>query len=156
VLLPEHPLAPGARELALSARLPGQDPVAGDRVAVVNVPQRGATAAAAQQQGNAAAASPGTSARTPRDRARAVQVPREGGGRPLLPGDAGQGPGAARGTGPGGGSGSGSRGPLALGTLDYSEHGDVSIAGTARPGAHVEAYLDNRPVGGADADAQGG
>jgi nucleoid-associated protein YgaU len=44
---------------------------------------------------------------------------------------------------------------LALGTLDYDEHGTVRFSGSAPPNAPVRVYLDNARVGEATADRDG-
>jgi nucleoid-associated protein YgaU len=44
---------------------------------------------------------------------------------------------------------------LALDTVDYDEAGQVVIGGRAPPGASIQVYIDNEPVGGAVADADG-
>lgn len=52
-------------------------------------------------------------------------------------------------------AGSPSVGDLKLSTLDYDEHGQATITGKAAPGAHVRAYLDDKPVGEAEAGKDG-
>ncbi len=56
VILPTEPLAPGVRELALSSRLAGQDPVPGAETVVLLVPER--PGSADQMAGGAPAAAP--------------------------------------------------------------------------------------------------
>ncbi len=46
-------------------------------------------------------------------------------------------------------------GKLGLDALDYDSKGGVHFAGTARPGATVRLYVDNRRAGDARADADG-
>jgi len=46
-------------------------------------------------------------------------------------------------------------GALALGAIDYDEKGNVVLGGAAPPGSAVRAYLDDKPVGSATADAKG-
>jgi nucleoid-associated protein YgaU len=52
-------------------------------------------------------------------------------------------------------AGSPTSGDLKLSTLDYDEHGQATITGKAAPGAHVRAYLDDKPVGEAEAGKDG-
>ena len=44
---------------------------------------------------------------------------------------------------------------LALGTLDYDEHGAIRFSGTAPADTPVRVYVDNAPVGDATADHDG-
>lgn len=46
-------------------------------------------------------------------------------------------------------------GQVALRVVDYDAHGAIRFAGTARPGSTVRLYIDNRPAGDAQADAEG-
>jgi nucleoid-associated protein YgaU len=47
------------------------------------------------------------------------------------------------------------RGPVSLQTVDYDERGEVRFAGTASAGAPVRLYVDNQPVGEAQAGPDG-
>ncbi|WP_119419469.1 LysM peptidoglycan-binding domain-containing protein [Desertibaculum subflavum] len=44
---------------------------------------------------------------------------------------------------------------LSLDSVDYDEKGDVRLSGRAEPGATVQVYINNKPVGTAVADAAG-
>lgn len=44
---------------------------------------------------------------------------------------------------------------LSLDSVDYDEKGDVRLSGRAEPGATVQIYINNKPVGTAVADAGG-
>ncbi len=44
---------------------------------------------------------------------------------------------------------------LGLGTVDYTEQGEIHFAGTAAPNAPVRVYVDDAPSGDATADATG-
>jgi hypothetical protein len=44
---------------------------------------------------------------------------------------------------------------LGLDSVDYDEKGDVRLTGRAEPGATVQIYINNKPVGTAVADANG-
>ena len=46
-------------------------------------------------------------------------------------------------------------GKLALGAVDYGEHGDVRLAGQAPPGATVHVYVDDHPIGSTTAGPDG-
>ena len=46
-------------------------------------------------------------------------------------------------------------GPLQVGTVDYDEKGDMTIAGMAEPEADLLVYLDERHVGTIESDATG-
>ena len=46
-------------------------------------------------------------------------------------------------------------GALAVGSVDYDDHGDIRFAGSAKPGAPVRVYVDNAPAGQAVADPAG-
>jgi len=46
-------------------------------------------------------------------------------------------------------------GVLKVEAIDYDAQGTVSFAGSAEPGAFIRLYLDNKPVGGAQADQDG-
>jgi len=44
---------------------------------------------------------------------------------------------------------------VALDTVDYDDKGRVVFSGRAKPGEQVQVYVDNKPVGHADVDADG-
>jgi len=46
-------------------------------------------------------------------------------------------------------------GDLGLSTLDYDEHGQLTITGKAASGGHVRAYLDDKPAGESEAGKDG-
>ena len=46
-------------------------------------------------------------------------------------------------------------GPLALGTVDYDDEGDMTLAGKADPDAALNVYLDDRHVGTVESDEVG-
>ncbi len=120
-------LAPGGRELSLSARnADGQD-LRGDGTVLLDVPQ--------------APSGPATALLMPQS-----GVPRLLGG---APDDAAPTPQAPPEVPP--------HGPtrLALSVVDSDEGGTIRFAGQAAPGATLRAYVDNAPAGDAAADAQG-
>jgi len=157
VFLPESPLAPGARELSLSARggqtsssappvpvtgagaLPpgavrvtaggaGADDVRmSPTVVILSVPGRDAGGAPNGETPDAASVI-------------ALEAPRVGGGAGrLLQGPAPQ----------------VVQGALQVGRVDYSSSGALALTGTASPGAVVQLYMDNAPVARVEADASG-
>ena len=128
VLTLDKPLAPGNHELGLEARSPGGG--SGEKsagVVVVAVPERkpSQTAANALQQ------------------PLAVLMPREGEGaaKPLqVPGAAAQGAGGRA---------------LAIEIVQYDGAGHLAVSGRAPANGHVLLYLDNAPIGDANADPKG-
>ncbi len=127
VLLPEEPIQPGTRELALTARTVEGVSIESEQVVVLSIPEVAPGAEAAGTGGVGAIA---------------VLVPREdiGGSRVLQEPSAGVG---LRGAG-----------ELTLDTIEYDEQGKMVLGGRAAPGGRVMVYLDNRLIGSAEADAQ--
>lgn len=127
VFLPNEPLPAGPRELSLSAQVPGEAPVRSEQVVVLAVPERGKDLAG---RPSAQPAQP-----------LAVITPREGAGPSAIlqlpnprPTESGS---------------------LALDLIDYDDKGNIVLSGRAPPGAQVQVYLDNKPVGTGTADASG-
>lgn len=166
VLVPEAPLPPGATELTLAERLPSGQQVAGEGTVVLVVPapptgtvqlppaqqlaveqtaaqhpagqQPGAEQPVAQQSaGQQPAAAPPAMAllTTPNEPPRVLQAPAP---------PPGQAPVAA-----------GPSPPLALGTMDYGQDGAMRFTGSAKPGTTVRVYVDGKPAGDAQAEANG-
>jgi nucleoid-associated protein YgaU len=134
VLVPEEPLPPGSRELSLSARLGGGEPVWADSVVVVVVPEQGSDIAGRTTQ---EASEP-----------LVVEVPRTGFG----PSNVLQQPPADRESG----RLEGDEGyELIVDVLDYDSAGNLSLTGRARAGSDIRVYLDNEPLGHAPSDADG-
>ena len=127
VLLPEEPIQPGTRELALTARTVEGVSIESEQVVVLSIP--------AVAPGPAAAGTGGVGAL-------AVLVPREdiGGSRVLQA--------------PAAGVGLEGEGGLSLDTIEYDAKGNIVLGGRASPGGRVMVYLDNRLIGSAEADAQ--
>ncbi|HYG90536.1 MAG TPA: LysM peptidoglycan-binding domain-containing protein [Azospirillum sp.] len=150
VLLPEHPLAAGSRELSMTARL-GDKTIPAERVVVLVVPEpkRDIAGGPAAQPGEALA----------------VAVPREGSGASTVlqaPPPAGAEPRSGpvmRSIAPGGASARGQPplppGGVSVETLDYDAAGRVAMGGRAQPGSSVYLYLDNLLVGRAATDPKG-
>lgn len=126
VLLPDKPLAPGAREMTLAARGANGAETAGQGSVVLAVPER------SREGAPPIPAEPGAAPPS----ALAVLVPPAGAPRVL------QGPVPTP-------------GKLALGTVDYDDQGAIRFGGSAPPNAPVRVYVDNAPVGDARADGSG-
>lgn len=135
VLVPEEPLTPGERQLALSAECDGAEPVPSDRVVVLAVPER------------------------PEKGSLAVSMPRDGAGPSIVlqrPGDdSAPQPGSAGAVAGTAGTAGGSDMPVTLGAVDYDDAGSLALSGTAPPDSQVQVYLNNELIGRGTADAQG-
>jgi hypothetical protein len=126
VFVPSQPLAPGTRELSLSAKGADGANLTSEQVVVLAVPERGRDIA-----GRPAEASVPLAMITPRQGAgptTVLQAPT------LRPGESGK---------------------LGLDVIDYSESGPMVMAGRGAPGASVEVYIDNQPVGRAPVGEDG-
>lgn len=128
VFVPSTPLAPGARELTLAERTPDGSEMKGDRSVLLSVPE-----VAVASAGPAPNAAPPLAVLTGPNAA------------PLVLTGPAQPPGTA----------SAGRIPLALGAVEYDEHGEIRLSGTAPPGATVRLYVDNRPIGEVVANPDG-
>lgn len=145
VLAPNAPLPSGGRELSLSATDPGGAQTKGRETVVLSIPTRAPKPTAknqAQSQTLAAAGAVPTtvipepvSPATPLVPVPALLVPQSGPPR-LLNTQAGP-------------------AKLGLGTVDYTDQGDIRFTGTAAPNAPVRVYVDEAPVGDVAADAAG-
>ena len=135
VLVPAAPLPPGSRELSVSARLGGGEPVWSDSVVVVVVPEQGMDIAG-RETGETM-------------QPLVVEVPRTGFGASNVlqkpPADV-MGEREAFDTGV----------ELTVGVLDYDSAGNLSLTGRARAGSDIRVYLDNSLLGHAPSDADGG
>lgn len=127
VFVPNQPLAPGTRELSLTAQGPDGTNSKSEKVVVLAVPERGRDLAG-RPTGEAAMPL-------------AVATPREGPGRSVVL----QTPGVR----------TGDPNRLGLDVIDYGEDGALILGGRAPPGATVQVYIDNRPVGRVTAEADG-
>ncbi|CAO3373894.1 LysM peptidoglycan-binding domain-containing protein [Azospirillum argentinense] len=141
VLLPDQPLAPGARELSLSEKAtPAAEPTPSERVVVVVVPDPPpATGGASSDAPTGPLAGP-----------LAVAMPRDGLGSTILQAPKEPAAPATRGVAapppPGG---------VSLESMDYDAAGQVAMGGRAQPGSAVQLYLDNLLVGSAHTDPNG-
>ncbi|SDD65023.1 LysM peptidoglycan-binding domain-containing protein [Rhodospira trueperi] len=149
VFLPDEPLAPGDRELSLSAQGgagAGAGRFGSDVRVDMDMPSGTATASVS--------ASEGSESRRVSDTVVVLSVPGAGDDRPVIALEAPrQGGEAVRLLqGPGGPS---AVGELSLSRVDYSASGGVSLSGTARPNVTVQLYLDNEPVARAQTDGTG-
>jgi hypothetical protein len=135
VLVSATSLAPGGRELSLSARTADGRDVRGDGTVLLDVPASPAASSPATAllvpQAGAPRLLQGTPDDTPDGTAQTEAQP-------------GQKPEMQR-----------SGGRLGLDVVDYDDRRATRFAGTAPPGAAVRAYVDDAPAGDAAADAQG-
>ncbi len=143
VILPGEPLAPGARELALRASNPGQDPVPGRETVLLVVPEQPVTMAQDSAVGGRGLGDPAATGE-PASGPLAVLLP------PVSSGGAG--PRVLQGAPPA--EAAGRRG-LGLDVVDYDDAGGIRFAGSAAPGATVRLYVGEAHVGDAVADASG-
>lgn len=127
VLMPAAPLAPGAEQLTLSERTATGQEIPGDRSVVLVIPKRPPNGE--RTEGSARPAQPALALLTDGTRpSRVLQGP----ATPPF------------------------RQPhLGLGTVDYGNSGEMQFAGTGVPGSTVRVYVDKRPVGDANVDANG-
>ncbi len=136
VILPGDPLAPGLRELALTARLPGQDPVPGAETVVLLVPERpapGIAPVSGQPVPTAPLGAPSGPMALLLPPAATDAAPR------LL-----QAPVAGA-----------EMGRLSVDVVDYDDAGAMRFAGGATPGSTVRLYVGEALLGDARADAIG-
>jgi nucleoid-associated protein YgaU len=149
VILPTEPLTPGARQLALRARRPGEDPVpARDMLAIVVPDPAGATLPAIPAPRAPPASAPPLLFAVPPLTVLlpAPHVPRpDADDLPLLP----QGPLMEEASGPG------PRRRLDLDLVDYQGDADIRFAGSAPAGAPLRLYADGTHLGDARADQAG-
>ncbi len=128
VFIPPEPLAPGSRQLGLEMRDgKGGAVTASDDVVVVVVPERHKDFA-------------GRPSKKP-SQPLALKFPRSGDGPSTVlqmptPGDA--------------------AGALAVDTIDYDEQGRLNLSGRGEAGARVRIYMDNKIIGEAEIDVNGG
>ncbi len=160
VILPGEALAPGLRELALTARRAGEDPVPAQETVLLIVPappaalaerpepgaggQLAAEAAGPAPDGALPGAGAAGSAEAASAQARALLLPPTSGPAAaprLLQGEAPAGDPARR--------------RLELDVVDYDEAGGMRFAGSAAPGARVRVYVGSEHAGDAVADASG-
>ncbi len=140
VLVPARPLGAGARKLSLRAKLPDGTVLESASEVVLVVPEPGRDVAGRKVDGPRGAIalrvpkSPPGKARTGPQRSTVLQRP------------------ASRGSVK---DRKGQIGALTVDSIDYDRSGRVWIGGSARPGARVRIYLDNKPLGDAVADSSG-
>ena len=140
VLIPGKPLPSGARRLGLRAKMKDGSVLDDAAEVVLIVPERGRDVAGRKVERPSGAI--------------ALRVP-----KPASQGEAG-GPGATTvlqipsmgRTEPGAAKPTSG---LSVDAIDYDAAGRVSIGGTARPGARVRIYLDDKPLGDTIADGRG-
>jgi nucleoid-associated protein YgaU len=134
VLVPDSPLPPGESQLTLRATTKNGTVTRSDGVVAMLVPERVAKPASGAQT-----RSTDTAATLKAEAPIAVLVPTEGAAAGLqLPPLAGKGDER-----------------LSLDIIEYGTEGAVIFQGRAAPGMQIGAYLGNRKVGAATADAEG-
>ncbi|MDX1739364.1 MAG: hypothetical protein R3261_14080, partial [Alphaproteobacteria bacterium] len=126
VFLPDQPLAPGNRELSLSAKTTGGQEIESENLVVLAVPERDA------ETGKLVDENP-----------LAVLVPRDGGVTRVL-----QKPVEDEGV-------AALAGGLILDSIDYDDKGNVTISGRGANSATVRGYLDNGLLGNAKVENDG-
>ena len=146
VLLPEDTLAPGGRQLSLSAKLPdAAEAVQSSDIVVLVVPEPAKDVA-----GQPAAERSG---------ALALAVPRDGSGPPALlqapPAVSGKRVASAGNTVPALGAAPLPPGGVTVDVVDYGPDGRVNIGGHAPVNARIQVYLDNILIGHSVSDAEG-
>lgn len=174
----KRPLAPGAHELSLEARISDGTVLVSENIVVVSVPRpqvatanQGQTQEQAAAQPSAPSKSPAAESQAPASESasqtavapaaqsaqtqQAALPPRES-ERPLavLMPRSGQGPIQIL-QQPVSLSGGLGEGALILETIDYDSTGTAAIGGRAKPGTRVVIYLDDKPAGVAVAGADG-
>jgi nucleoid-associated protein YgaU len=138
VILPDEPVPAGNHQLALSAELPDGRALDADQLVMLVVPEKDKNVAGqpAEKTGGSLA----------------VLVPKDnaGGAVVLQQPTATSQPLAAD-----QGSTGISSGALGLDVVDYDDQGDVVVGGRGTPGATVQLYLDNKPIGTTTVDGGG-
>ena len=122
VALPEQPIAPGNRQLALTQRTIEGVTVESDTVVVLVVPERADDGGPADQG------------------AIALLIPRDDGGGVRILQE------------PTGGIGLKGPEGLSLDTIEYDDEGAFALGGRAAPDSRIKAYIDNAFIGGATTD----
>ncbi len=154
VLVPVRPLGAGGRKLSLRAKLPDGTVLESAAEVVLVVPEPGRDVAGRKVDGPRGAIalrvpkSPPGKARAGPQRSTVLQRPARAGPqrsavlqRPVSRG-------SVKGR-------KGEKSALTVDTIDYDRSGRVWIGGSARPGARVRIYLDNKPLGDTVADSRG-
>lgn len=148
VLIPGQPLASGGRELTLTEAEPSGPVVKGRESVLLAIPQFPVKPKIADASvTNPVEPTPPAPAPIPEPApapaqapAVALLLPQAGPPRLLQTSPAAPRPATAA---------------LGLGTVDYTESGDIRFTGTAAPGASVRVFVDNAPAGDVVADASG-
>ena len=144
VVVVDKPLPSGQAELDLLAIMPDGRSIAAESVVALMVPQKKAPAETTRT--TAAKTAP---AKTTPAKPAAVKKQQRTALAVLLPKSADAPAKLLQKPEPKGGS---SRSKLSVDTVDYDDKGNVVVTGSAPKGARVRAYVDNKPVGIAQAD----
>jgi nucleoid-associated protein YgaU len=142
VILPDQPMPAGNHQLALSAELPDGRDVDADKLVMLAVPEQDKNVA-----GKPAGQTSGSLA---------LLVPKDdSGGAVVLQQPEPAATGTSQPAKPEQGGGGISSGALGLDVVDYDDRGDVVVGGRGTPGATVQLYLDNKPIGATTVDGGG-
>ena len=153
VILPDDPLAPGARELSLLARAPGGDTVAGEETVLLVVPEPPGSAGSAVASLGARRRATGATGASDGPLAMLLPPASAPGAAPRVL--QGSGAPAAIGAAAAGGAAAPRQQRLGLDVVDYDDAGSMRFAGSAAPGATVRVYVGPQMVGEATADTGG-
>jgi nucleoid-associated protein YgaU len=142
VMLPEQPMPAGKHQLGLSAELPDGRGLEADKLVMLVVPEKDKTVA-----GQPAETTGGSLA---------LLVPKDStGGAVVLQKPEAPSATTSQSVAPDQGTSGISSGALGLDVVDYDDKGDVVVGGRGTPGATVQLYLDNKPVGATTVDDRG-
>jgi nucleoid-associated protein YgaU len=152
VILPGDPLPPGVLELSLRARL-GDQEVTGPDTVVLVVPDTAAPMAEAPRPAPEApsAAAPPAPAPAPA----AEPAPGQAGPLAVLIPSRSDAAGPRLLQAPEARPADGATAQLAIDSVEYDQAGSMRFAGSARPGAALRLYVDDKHIGDATADAAG-
>jgi len=142
VILPDQPMPAGNHQLALSAELPDGRDVDADKLVMLAVtePDKNVAGQPAKQTSGSLA----------------LLVPKDNtGGAVVLQQPEPAATGTTQPLKPEQGGGGISSGALGLDVVDYDDRGDVVVGGRGTPGATVQLYLDNKPIGATTVDGGG-
>jgi nucleoid-associated protein YgaU len=141
VILPDQPMPAGNHQLGLSAELPDGRDLDADKLVMLVVPEKDKALA-----GEPAAEAGGSLA---------LLVPKDNTGGAVVLQQPEAATAASQPLTPDQGSGGISSGALGLDVVDYDDKGEVVVGGRGTPGATVQLYLDNKPIGATTVDGAG-
>jgi nucleoid-associated protein YgaU len=143
VMLPDQPMPAGNHQLGLSAALPDGRDLDADKLVMLVVPEKDKTVG-------------GQPAETTGGGSLALLVPKDStGGAVVLQKPEPPAAATAQPVAPDPGASGISSGALGLDVVDYDDKGEVVVGGRGTPGATVQLYLDNKPIGATTVDDRG-